>query len=267
MLEQALENALSSGSRGDCLAWSGALGLSCPWEDLLGQHRYSALPLSAKCGLFLQLSPSLRAQSWLARDRGGAESPTSAFKRDPGLYPPPPLPASPDSDSFFLLVFNPIVNHSEREGGERRRGRARSSPPSPRRARSGSSVAVTPPPRAPFSPSFLPLLPPPLFLHLLALPPAPSVSTPSPRHSPARHANHRRRRLPLAAARSFNGSPGPAYGCWAPRATGSACASAPSARPQAGSGQLVLCAAAQLSGSLHALALAPLSLTPSLAAP
>lgn len=166
MLEQALENALSSGSRGDCLAGSGALGLSCAWEDLLGQHRYSALPLSAKCGLYLQLFPSPRAQSWLARDRGGAESPTSAFKRDPGLYPPP-LPASPDSDSFFLLVFNPIVNHSEREGGERRRGRARSSPPSPRRARSGSSVAVTPPP------------PRPLFPLLPALAPLPSFSSTS----------------------------------------------------------------------------------------
>lgn len=62
----------------------------------------------------------------------------SAFKHDPGLYSPPP--ASPDSDSFFLLVFNPIVNHSERAGGERRRGRAPGSPPSPPRARAQEAM-------------------------------------------------------------------------------------------------------------------------------
>lgn len=95
-------------------------------------------------------------------------------------------------------------------------------------------MAVTPSrASSPLLPALLPLLPP----LLPAPPPAPSVSTPSPRHSPARHANHRRRRLPLATARSFNGSPGPAYGCWAPRAAGPACASAPSARPRAGSRQ------------------------------
>lgn len=123
MLEQALENALSSGSRGDCLAGSGALGLSCAWEDLLGQHRYSALPLSAKCGLYLQLFPSPRAQSWLARDRGGAESPTSAFKRDPGLYPPPHSPPPPTailSSSWFstqsLIIRSARAGRGE--GGE-----------------------------------------------------------------------------------------------------------------------------------------------------
>ena len=201
--------------------------------------------------------PSRRGVGW--QGSGGAAFPWRFFKRCSGL----PAPAPQESSSSSLL--NPLVNRSERAGGERRGGRARGSPPPPPRAL-GKRRGADPLPAAsllplPSSPAPPPPSAPP------APPPAPGAPTPSPRHSPARHANHRRRRLPLAAARSFNGSPGPAYGCWAPRAAGPACASAPSARPRAGSRQRVPDSAAALSGPLRAPAPPPRPPAPLPAAP
>lgn len=169
-----------------------------------------------------------------------------------GAAGPRPSPRRNRSSSSLL---NPLVNRSERAGGERRGGRALGSPPPPPPRALGKRRGVDPLPAAPLLP--LPSSPaPPPPSAPPAPPPAPGAPTPpSPRHSPARHANRRRRRLPLAAARSFNGSPGPAYGCWAPRAAGPACASAPSARPRAGSRQRVPGSAAPLPGPLGAPAL------------